>query len=740
MSRRYALRRQSLRPALISTLLVVSFASTSGPSISLLDPSTAGPALPAAAVEDWSLRRLGGVADAFRAGGLAAARRHLGDGVGSTQHALLLGLYAHAEGELELAIDALSRSADATGLLEDWRLFQLADALIASDRLAAARAVLEELLQQHPGSPLYYRAYRRQLEITYRQGDWLGALAAIEAARQKGLDSELAPELDELQWRIAEDRELDQLRRTTARHLLVEHPVVASELEAVELFRQRNGQIDWRAVFTPAELLLRSARLLAAQIVAGALSTLAAVPEAERDLDWFYLEAEALTADRRGAEALELLDARPATPHERLPELWRLRAAAALEASRVRSRRSNATSPVRQQRREIAWRDLWLLANAAEPPWQRSALVQLYELAEPEENLDVALDVLKRLRALDPTDVTGYEDLWKLGWREFSRHNTTGAIGIWRELQDLYPETSKARQALYWSAVAHAELGNDDRSRRLLRRIMETDTIDFYARHAARRLGLAVHRQLRTVTEPWPDDPILARAALLSELGLDALAGTELELQRGSSDERAADGLEALILARQGERRGSIQAAWRAFPVLGKPGQSTVPESVRQLYYPRDYREIVQRWAAAKGLPIPLVYGIIRQESAFDAGAISRAGARGLMQLMPATGRELAGRLRLTYSRPRLVQPDFSVQLGTHYFAQVLAMFDGNVELALAGYNGGPYRLKRWWREAGSRAEVDRFVEGLSLAETTSYVKRILVFEDSYRELYGERG
>jgi soluble lytic murein transglycosylase len=54
------------------------------------------------------------------------------------------------------------------------------------------------------------------------------------------------------------------------------------------------------------------------------------------------------------------------------------------------------------------------------------------------------------------------------------------------------------------------------------------------------------------------------------------------------------------------------------------------------------------------------------------------------------------------------------------------------VELALAGYNGGPFRVKRWWREAGAGAPLDRFIEGLALDETTGYVKRILVFQDSY--------
>ena len=67
-------------------------------------------------------------------------------------------------------------------------------------------------------------------------------------------------------------------------------------------------------------------------------------------------------------------------------------------------------------------------------------------------------------------------------------------------------------------------------------------------------------------------------------------------------------------------------------------------------------------------------------------------------------------------------------------------MFSGNEELALAGYNGGPYRIKRLWREEGAAAELDLFLEGLALTETTRYVKRIVLFRDTYDRLDGGRG
>jgi soluble lytic murein transglycosylase len=109
------------------------------------------------------------------------------------------------------------------------------------------------------------------------------------------------------------------------------------------------------------------------------------------------------------------------------------------------------------------------------------------------------------------------------------------------------------------------------------------------------------------------------------------------------------------------------------------------------------------------------------------------------MQLMPATARELALKNGLDYSHEKLSDPAFNVRLGTTYLRQVFSMFDDNLELSLAGYNGGPYRIRRLWQESGG-SEIDRFLEGLNLEESKTYVKRILVLSDSYRQLYPTAG
>src|SRR6202035_1806601 len=200
--------------------------------------------------------------------------------------------------------------------------------------------------------------------------------------------------------------------------------------------------------------------------------------------------------------------------------------------------------------------------------------------------------------------------------------------------------------------------------------------------------------------------------------------------------ERDLLAVKALIVGRRGRRAESIILLREAFPALGTAYQASVPQEILYAYYPLDFGDAIQSAAAAAHLPAALVAGIIRQESAFDPRATSRVGARGLMQLMPVAARETARDLGLALRRASVYDPALSVRLGAAYFKQVLDSFGGDVELALAGYNSGPNRIRRLWAAAGPAARVDDFVENLGIAETRDYVKRILVLADSYRQLY----
>ncbi len=139
-----------------------------------------------------------------------------------------------------------------------------------------------------------------------------------------------------------------------------------------------------------------------------------------------------------------------------------------------------------------------------------------------------------------------------------------------------------------------------------------------------------------------------------------------------------------------------------------------------------------------------LLLGLLRQESAFDLGAVSHAGARGLMQLIPSTARKVARGLGIGYSRNRLTtDPDYNLTLGAAYLGQMITRFKGSYVLALAAYNAGPARVSKWLKANGDprSGEIDviDWIELIPFNETRDYVQRVLENLQIYRHRNGNQ-
>jgi soluble lytic murein transglycosylase len=134
----------------------------------------------------------------------------------------------------------------------------------------------------------------------------------------------------------------------------------------------------------------------------------------------------------------------------------------------------------------------------------------------------------------------------------------------------------------------------------------------------------------------------------------------------------------------------------------------------------------------------PLILAMIRQESAFYVQAKSHAGARGLLQLMPATAKRVASQIGISYSKGRLTtDPAYNLKLGRHYLEGLLGKFDGSYIMAIAGYNAGPSRVNRWVKRFGdprdSNVNAIDWVEMIPFDETRNYVQRVLENLQVYR-------
>jgi soluble lytic murein transglycosylase-like protein len=687
-------------------------------------------------------------AQALRAGELQRARQLLGEvarqwpGEAARAH-LLEGFYVWEAGDERLAGELLTQAATTVAEIEDWRLWLLAESARENGDPGVARATLDRLLADCRRSPLRPQAYLAAARLADERGDERRTLALIDGARREKVEGETAMELENLAWRVGQRIDDDGVRREAARRLLVAAPLKAGALGVVSTFsafRGLDGSLDWSRVLSSGEVKQRARSFLDVDRLSAAIDTLDYVPEVDRDTEWHVIKARALTASRRGVDALTILAALDSEdPGEQASLEWE-RAVAAAEVASSGPEGAGRLAMLEDSHRHLAN----MVKLGADAKLSTKQLELLYRDFLEAGLVAQAVDTLRILRRVDPADSTGARDLWERGWEAYQGGDLTTAVAFWRDLSEIYPGQGDSQRGLYWAARALERMGDRRGARALYRdMVAASDTGDFYRRQAAERLGVAPVSsaiELARAAKPWPADPALLRAKLLTDLGLDKLATREMDLVEKKAGARDLLALRALVMGRQGNRRGSIALLREAFPALGGPRQSTVPEEILRAYYPLEYGEIIRSEALANGLAPALVAGIIRQESAFDPRATSPVGARGLMQLMPATAREMTSRLGLRTPAAGLYDPDFSIALGSAYIHRLLRGFDGNVELALAGYNGGPNRIRRLWAEAGPGVELDSFVETLGLDESRDYVKRILILADSYRQLYPEIG
>lgn len=225
---------------------------------------------------------------------------------------------------------------------------------------------------------------------------------------------------------------------------------------------------------------------------------------------------------------------------------------------------------------------------------------------------------------------------------------------------------------------------------------------------------------------PSPDDYALALARFGQAARIRAELGAEFQKLRPATVREAAA---SLAMA------GRHSAAYRLIATQFWKEAFIPTRADAELYWPRPFAEAFAAAAASSGLDPHLLYGIARSESAFDPGAVSKSGAVGLVQLMPATADEMARRLKM--GEWSLTDPEDSLTLGSAYFARVLVGIGGRILPAVCSYNAGPNRFKRW--EAELRGlPADLLIEALPFAETRQYARNVAGAALSYSALYGE--
>ena len=330
---------------------------------------------------------------------------------------------------------------------------------------------------------------------------------------------------------------------------------------------------------------------------------------------------------------------------------------------------------------------------------------------------------------------------WKAGWWAYRHDDMATAVKLFETGAANFPRSDFRPPWLYWSARAKERLGDvgGAHGRYVL---AATDYYNsYYGRLALARLGdeaaavpaAVVESPTLRATPP----PTERQIGLLLSLSLYDLALSETTFaRRAFGDSPALQATAALAQFRAGRLRPGINAMKRAYPQYLAAGGESLPPEVLRVLFPLDYWPLLEARATAQSLDPYLVAALAAQESTFDAGIRSSAGAIGLMQIMPATGRSFARRIGITpFSTSRLSEPDVNATIGTTYLADLMKQF-GGAAYALAGYNAGEHRVVRWKSERPG-LPVDEWIDDIPFPETQNYVKRILGTAEDYRRLYG---
>jgi len=449
-------------------------------------------------------------------------------------------------------------------------------------------------------------------------------------------------------------------------------------------------------------------------------------------------------------------------------------------------------------RAEAAFREQ--ITAAPDAPASAEAYYYLAAIQESRGETDAAREGYARANAVNPAGGIADDALWWQARILEDAGSESDALALYDRIVAEYPGSSWAPDAAFrrgmlpyragryaeaasiWAAGA-ASLGERERlllwqGKALLqagddagaRGILEPLTVaneDDYPGVRARLLLAGEHEQVKATTEghidldpdydwqaaenwltrqtgrslaspaAWPVDARWLRAEELWLVGRSSQGDAE---SFALIESYAGDAIAMYSLSRTLQREGrvgmSARAGQRLLRVLNTNPNAGLPKALLSLSYPPAFGALAQRHAKDEKISPLLLLAFVRQESFFDPRAVSGAGALGLTQVLPATGKSLAGRLGVNaFEEELLLQADANLRFGARYMAEQLRSFDGEIFVAFAAYNAGPNAAERW-RRADDADDADVFLETIEYDETRLYVQLVAENYAIYRYLY----
>jgi soluble lytic murein transglycosylase len=413
-------------------------------------------------------------------------------------------------------------------------------------------------------------------------------------------------------------------------------------------------------------------------------------------------------------------------------------------------RRSDNTMAIR------GWVD-WTIQTYPRSPVAAQALFELGVYLGNVVSEAEGIQVLQRLFQPGNQSFPLLDDaLWKIAWMQRRLGRTEEAVTTLEHLLRDYPTSGFRKAALYWVARWDA-----DRAADYYQILLREFPNDYYGHLALENL---LNRDIKPrqvgTSKPFPPIDLLdkretspdaptayIKAIQLKQIGLYEFAAAELASLPNVEHDSGLQLALADLYARAGNSDQAfdiVQKHFREFIVAGSQDRNRIPVEFWRIVYPFNHRaEIEQALKEAKlattRIDPYLIAALIRMESRFQTNAISKAGAIGLMQLLPETAERTATQAGLgRVTRGDLFNPATNIRLGILYLAQRVKDFDGDWFPAICSYNGGVGPVRQWWGNKPPDQPLDEFIENIPYLETRLYIKQILGDYHNYERLYAE--
>lgn len=606
--------------------------------------------------------------------------------------------------------DRAAGEAELTGLgvsnLSWFRILR-ADALAAAGDTAAVRGVVEGF----DSGMLGLRGWRGRVEAARRAGDLAGARALANQARSWARTTETQSEFLLTAGRIALEMGDVAAARDAFRGVIDRSAAGAHARAAAALLR--DGEI------TPADELAVARVEVAQGLHEDAIPRFRA-----------WLDADAGTGSQRAEVLMELATA--LFYGERYGDV-----AAVLRpiARQSRARLLMARAEEHRDRTDAAARQYLDSGTGVEGVFLAAGTY--HDAGELDRARELYREVVRRAPGSDRMGLA----MMRLAGIAFAEGEYAEAARIWDQYRTRYPRGDRVLASTYWAARAREEAGDSAGAAALFRSVRQKERESYYALLASERLGEPFWP---LPMDPSPGGSVQAErqvAEWMRPLDLLRAAGFDEAASAFSNEvgaDAGADRPTRYALAEALAERGYSQRAIRIG--IGLQGSGAPNLRLLRILYPFPYRTLITEEARDRGLDPFIAAALIRQESMFESRITSPAGARGLMQIMPATGARLAEAVGMErWDAERLYHPEINVHLGIRYVAQHMENYDGSLPSVFGAYNAGAHRVE-WWSEYPEYGNDELFTERIPYRETRDYVKILTRNRALYQGLYGGNG